>query len=118
MAYKQLTQKQRYQIQALLKANHNQTQIAMILECDKSTISREIRRNTGLRGYRPAQAQRLVDKRRQPKYTPRISDDTWLAAVEHLISLDWSPEQVSLWLKKFCNICGQSRMDLPIYSPE
>ena len=48
MTYKQLTHKQRYQIQALLKANHNQTQIAMILERHKSTISREIKRNTGL----------------------------------------------------------------------
>ena len=104
MAYKQLTQEQRYQIQALLKANHNQTQIAMILECDKSTISREIRRNTGLRGYRPAQAQRLADKRRQSKYRPRISNDTWLT-VKQLIGRDWSPEQVSLWLKKFYNIC-------------
>ena len=68
MAYKQLTQEQRYQTQALLKANHNQTQIAMILQCHKSTISREIRRNTGLKGYRPAQAQRLADKRRQSKF--------------------------------------------------
>ena len=95
MTYKQLTQEQRYQIQALLKANHNQTQIAMILQCHKSTISREIRRNTGLRGYRPAQVQRLADKRRQSKYRSHISNDT-LACRE---IVDWTGVQSK-------SICG------------
>ena len=53
MRYTQLTHEERYQIAALLKAEHAQTEIAMILGCHKSTISREICRNTGLRGYRP-----------------------------------------------------------------
>jgi IS30 family transposase len=52
---------ERYQISVLLKAGVNQTEIAMILERHKSTISREIARNTGLRGYRPKQAQRLAE---------------------------------------------------------
>ncbi len=63
MRYTQLTQEERYQIYALLKAGLNQTEIAMILERHKSTISREISRNTGLRGYRPNQAQRLAQER-------------------------------------------------------
>jgi len=103
MSYKQLTQEERYQISALLKAEHDQTEIAMILGRHKSTISREIRRNTGLRGYRPKQAQRLTEERRQAKNRPRITDDTWMI-VEHLLRLDWSPEQISLWLKAFCGI--------------
>ncbi len=49
MRYTQLTQEERYQIAALLKAEHDQTEIAMILRRHKSTISREIRRNTELR---------------------------------------------------------------------
>ena len=53
----------RYQIHAYLKAGFNQTEIAMELKRHKSTISREIARNTGLRGYRPKQAQRLTEKR-------------------------------------------------------
>ena len=56
MKYTQLTQKQRYQIQALLKMGHSQTEIADALGVHKSTISRELQRNHGKRGYRPKQA--------------------------------------------------------------
>jgi IS30 family transposase len=41
MAYTQLTQEQRYQIHALLKMEHSQTEIANTLEVHKYTISRE-----------------------------------------------------------------------------
>ena len=43
--YTQLAQNQRYQIEALLKAGLNQTEIANVLGINKSTISRELRRN-------------------------------------------------------------------------
>lgn len=95
--YTQLTQEERYQIYALMKAGHNQTEIAMVLQRHKSTIGREIRRNRGLRGYRPKQAQRLSSERRQAKAKPRISAPHW-ALVEDLLQEDWSPEQISLWL--------------------
>lgn len=97
MSYTQLTQEERYQIYALLKAGHNQTEIAMLLDRHKSTISREISRNTGRRGYRPLQAQRLTEQRRQSKVQSHISDTTW-STVERLLRQDWSPEQISLWL--------------------
>ena len=58
--YTQLTQEERYQIEALLKAGHPQSEIATVLKRHKSTISHEVRRNRGLRGYRPKQAQRLA----------------------------------------------------------
>jgi transposase, IS30 family len=51
--YTQLTQEERYQIHALMKAGHSQTEIASVLGRDKSTISRELKRNQGQRGYRP-----------------------------------------------------------------
>ena len=54
--YTPLTQGQRYQMEALLKAGHNKTMIATILSIHKSTVSRELRRNQGLRVYRPKQA--------------------------------------------------------------
>jgi IS30 family transposase len=47
----QLTRVQRYQLYALLKAGHNQTDIIDLIKVHKSTVSRELRRNRGLRGY-------------------------------------------------------------------
>ena len=56
MTYKPLSQAERYQIHGLMKAGHDQSQIAKLLDRHKSTISRELSRNTGSLGYRPKQA--------------------------------------------------------------
>lgn len=100
--YTQLTQEERYQIYALKKAGHKQSEIAMILNRHKSTVSRELGRNTGLRGYRPQQAQRLTEERRQTKAQPRIQPVVW-RRVERLLRQEWSPEQISLWLNDVDN---------------
>ena len=99
MTYKQLTREQRYQIYALMKAGLFQTEIAQVIGVHKSTISRERRRNRGLRGYRPKQAQRFAEIRRAKAVTTRISPDTWIL-VERLVKNDWSPEQISGWLSR------------------
>ena len=75
--YTQLTQEERYQIYILKKAQYSQTEIADLLERDKSTISRELRRNRGLKGYRPRQAHNLALMRRYDKTQPRISSPVW-----------------------------------------
>ena len=98
MSYRQLTREQRYQIYAMLKAGHKQTQIALIIACHKSTISRELRRNVGYKGYRPLQAQQLARNRRRRSHGPRISEQTWLL-VELLLRQQWSPEQIAGRLK-------------------
>jgi len=92
--YTQLTEHQRYQIQALMKAEHPQTAIADIIGVHKATISREVRRNRGLRGYRPRQAQQLAEARREHSQQARIADSTW-RLVEHWLQDEWSPEQIS-----------------------
>jgi transposase, IS30 family len=97
-SYQQLTREQRYQIYALLKMGHNQTEIAQTVGMHKATISRELGRNTGQRGYRPRQAQHLSQERRK-KGQPRIDASTW-QVVEEKLQQDWSPEQVSGWLAK------------------
>ena len=63
MTYKHLSQHERYQIYALMKAGHNQLEIAQLLDRHRSTISRELSRNSGKRGYRPKQAQELCLQR-------------------------------------------------------
>jgi IS30 family transposase len=80
-----------------MKAGLCQTEIAKIIGVHKSTISREMRRNRGLRGYRPKQAHRFSKIRRAKTAKDRISPDTWIL-VKHLLRDDWSPEQISGWL--------------------
>jgi IS30 family transposase len=91
--YTQLTQEERYQIYILKKAEYSQAEIAGLLERDKSTISRELHRNRGLKGYRPRQAQSLALRRRNNKAHPRIGSKVW-QLVDALIRDEWSPEQV------------------------
>jgi len=93
--YTQLTQEQRYQIYALRKAGFNQTVIAAELEVHKSTVTREIKRNTGQRGYRPQQAhQSALDRRRKRAAKPRINPALW-PLVESKLRQEWSPQQIA-----------------------
>jgi IS30 family transposase len=93
--YKQLTSEQRYQIYGLKQAGLKQSQIAQKVGVDKSTISREFRRNQGLRGWRPKQAQALRDERCGACLNDKqFSSDEW-AEVERLIREDLSPEQAA-----------------------
>lgn len=93
--YKQLTSEQRYQIYGLKQAGLDQTCIAQQIGVDKSTISREFRRNQGQRGWRPKQAQSLRDERKQACSNGRqFSSHEW-AEVERLIRADLSPEQAA-----------------------
>ena len=99
MSYNQLTQEQRYQIYALLKMGHNQSEIANVICVHKSTVSREWRRNRGQRGYRPKQAHHKAMSRRKWDRR-RIQPQTWVW-IEEKIRQDWSPEQISLWMRKY-----------------
>lgn len=99
-SYRQLTPEQRYQIHALLKAGHSQAAIAALIEVHAATVSRELRRNTGQRGYRPKQAQDLARTRQlQRAHQPRIAATTWKLVRAQLLQ-QWSPEQVAGWLAK------------------
>lgn len=76
--YKHLSQEQRYHIYALRKAGFSQKFIAQELQVSPSTICREIRRNKGLKGYRPQQAHRnaCTRLRHQRKYNRRHGKDS------------------------------------------
>jgi len=93
--YQHLACEQRYQISAFLKAGFKPIQIACELEVHKSTISREIRRNRGLRGYRPKQANEIAVARRAAcRNARRITDADW-NVVEACLQEKLSPEQIS-----------------------
>jgi IS30 family transposase len=81
-----------------MKAGLKQVEIAHVIGTHPSTVSRELDRNRGQRGYRPKQAQRFADERRHTS-NKRIGEATW-KVVEQLIRHEWSPEQVSERLKR------------------
>ena len=97
MSYTQLTEVERYQIQSFLKAGYTQKSIAEELGRHPGTISRELDRNTGLRGYRPQQANIIATKRKQLHVRTLITEITW-QRVELFLREEWSPEQISGWL--------------------
>ena len=95
MNYKHLSQIERYQIASLMKAQHSITQIASLIGRHKSTISRELRRNAGSRGYRPKQASELaIERSEQSRNACTVAP--WVKQqASALLRLQWSPEQVA-----------------------
>jgi IS30 family transposase len=84
MSYTQLTYEQRYLIYHLLKMGISQSRIAEIIGVHKSTISRELKRNRGQRGYRYKQAHRKAMKR-QNKAKKRIGQQDWAKIEEYFL---------------------------------
>ena len=102
MNYKQLTYGQRYLIYHLLRMGYRQTKIAEVVGVHRSTISRELKRNKGKRGYRYKQAQRMAEKRKDKAKT-RITNEEWMI-IESCLRKDFSPEQTSHWVLNYCGI--------------
>jgi IS30 family transposase len=95
MTYKHLSQAERYQIHALMKAGHDQSQIAKVLDRNKSTISRELSRNTGSRGYRPKQACEMSADRAQNSRNASTVAPWVKEQANALLRVQWSPEQIA-----------------------
>jgi IS30 family transposase len=102
--YKQLTYELRCQIYALNKIGLSQNKIARQLNVSQSTISRELSRNTGKRGYRIKQAQSFADKRRLRAAKALKMTSELIALIDSKVCIEWSHEQISGWLKEACNI--------------
>jgi len=99
MNYKQLTPEERYQIYSLKKAGLSQVKIAAILSRNPGTISRELKRNKGLRGYRPKQAQQLCESRRFGAHKHKKMTLEVIEKITRLIRQELSPEQVAEYLR-------------------
>ncbi len=96
VGYHHLTHCERCQINTLLHRGLSQREIAHDLGRDPGTISREISRNRGQRGYRPKQAHgKATSRRHEASAVPRkMTPERW-EAVEERLSEGWSPEQIS-----------------------
>jgi len=95
MRYHRLTQEERYQIYALLKEGFSHSAIAKNIGKHRSSISREIQRNKGQKGYRPKQAQVFTNIRESSKLKYKRLTKIHIEYIKEKIELDWSPEQIS-----------------------
>ena len=93
MNYTHLSLWERYQIYALIGAKHSINFIARELNRSPSTISRELRRNKSLRGYRAKHANNKAYDRRANNATTIVAD-IW-AWVTDKLKENLRPEQIA-----------------------
>ncbi|VAW86690.1 Mobile element protein [hydrothermal vent metagenome] len=100
MGYQHLSLEERHYIQIERQEGRSLNKVAQALGRSQSTLSRELARNTGKRGYRHQQAHALTqirhkEKPKEIKMTPAIKE-----TINVYLKDKWSPEQVCGWLKK------------------
>jgi transposase, IS30 family len=95
MSCKHLSFPERYFIAIGLKNKMSHNQIAQAIGRSQSTVSREISRNTGLKGYRCKQADRFAGERHTCKAKAVKMTDEIKYIVSICLQHDWSPEQIA-----------------------
>jgi IS30 family transposase len=99
--YSQLNPNQRYQIAALQKAGHSNCFIATQLSVHKSTIGRELKRNsTSKQKYNAAYAHQFASDRQKDKPRRCLFSNEMKSFVKvKMESEQWSPDQISGYCK-------------------
>ena len=94
--YRQLTSGERYELRALRRQGCSNAEIARALGRHRSTIGREIARNSRKDGgYRPYTADEMSRaRRRRSRRNRRFTGPDWALVVARLQE-EWSPEQIS-----------------------
>ncbi len=104
MGYKHLTGEQRNTIEALLQTPMSLREIGDIIGVSKGTVSREIRRNSDMRGhhrYRWQLAQKKYERKMKTrKHFLKFNDEMKRTVRRFIVHGQYSPEQ----------ICGRFRM--------
>lgn len=102
MGYSHISIKERELIYLLLEENLSYAAIGKILGRSKSTISREIKRNTGSDNYySPSEATQKYKERRKNSHAKyRLDDQRLFRFIKNKIfNQQWSPEQIANRLK-------------------
>jgi transposase, IS30 family len=99
MSHSRMTAEKRFELKTLLDADVSKVEAARKLKKHRSTIYRELKRNSGKRGYRPRQAQKFCDERQAFRKDPRRMTSEVISSVEACLEKKWSPEQISNRLK-------------------
>jgi len=95
-----LTLAEREEISLGMTAGQSLRSIAASLGRSPSTVSRELKRNGGPRGYRASQADGAAwDRARRPKPCKLVENRALARIVAKKLRELWSPEQVAGWLK-------------------
>lgn len=102
--YRRMTQEDRIRLKSYLEVGLSQRTIGDKLGFNKSTISRELKRNTGGRGYRFKQAEQFARERQSFRKERRVLTPKLSRQIKNLLELKWSPEQISKRLQKEQNI--------------
>jgi transposase, IS30 family len=100
VSYTRVTEIERSQIYVLRQAGKGNNEIARMIGRDKGTVSREVRRNKGLKGYRHQQAHRKAEARALRPGPRRFTEEV-LRDVEEKLGMGWSPEA----------ICGRAELE-------
>lgn len=103
--YQHLGLEQRYRIGAYLKAGNTKAFIAKELGVARSTISRELARNsthsaTPPDRYKPKNAQDFADHRAYKPVPTKSVDPAICRRLHFLLSRNWSPEQIACTCKE------------------
>lgn len=99
-----LTLAERQVLQRLLKRGRSKSEIAELTARHRSTIYRELARNSSVRGYRANHAQhRAEDRRRACRRSCKLADLEVRQYVTERLAQAWSPDQIA----------GRARRDFP-----
>ena len=99
--YHHVTRDTRSQICAYKASGWSMRRMAKQLGFDISSISREIKRNSGKRGYRLNQADiRAIERRKAASTRAYKMSTALIMRIQEKIKIDWSPEQISGRFKK------------------
>lgn len=92
---KQLTESDRAVLAQLLELKVSKQEIASRLRKHRSTVYRELVRNTGPVGYVPEEAQQRMDCRRWVNRCRKMRDPKTLQYVRQRLKHYWSPDQIA-----------------------
>ena len=94
--YNHLTKEQRYTISVCLKKKMSLTGIANLINVSKSTVSREIKRNSNMyRHYVAIDAHQFSEMRKSiPRRPRKLSKEDW-QDIEQCLKRHWSPETIA-----------------------
>lgn len=105
MAYIQLTLQERYYIEIEMRNGTSQNKIAKTLNRSQGTISKEVARNKGGRGYRHKQANITAKKRHEDKRKRvKLTNEIILFIENELNTNQSSPEQIAGRIKRILNL--------------